>query len=163
MLTTTAIDEFVSHYPNIKNNYCGTFAVDQLDTFKRCDKLVKNINEKRLPSCIFNTDPTRLPGTHWMTLMKLQDPHSFVLFDRFGVVGFQEFLIGNRLEIVKKFFPNAYTYTNNVALKYNNTIDIQPIQFRPNAFLRLTTQQLNALTPTMQGLGLFLATFAPDR
>ena len=112
MLTTTAIDKFVSRYPNKQANYCGTYAVDQFDSFKRCDKLVKNINQKRLPSCIFNTDLIKLPGTHWMTLVKLQDKNSFVLFNSFGAVGFREFLAGNRLEIVKKFFPKAYTYMN---------------------------------------------------
>ena len=163
MLTTTDIDNFVAKYPNVRSNYCGTYAVDELDTFKKCDKLTKNINAKRLPSCIFNTDPIFLPGTHWMTLLKLQDTQSFVLFDSFGAKGFQEFLIDNRADIVEKFFPNAYTYTNAGDLLYNSKIDMQALVFRADKFLSLTKAQLGKLTPTMQCLGLFFAYFAADK
>ena len=160
MLSTGDIDNFVAYYPNIKKNYCGTLAVDQLDTFEECDKLVQKINRPR----VFNTDPIQLPGQHWMTLIKLQDKRSFMLFDSFGAVGFQEFLIGNRIDIVERFFPNAFTYANakNPA-RHNFKIDVKPLIFLPNAFLDLSTRQLNTLTPTMQGLGLFLTTFAADR
>ena len=163
MQTTTSIDRFVAQYPNIQANYCGTYAVDQLDSFKKCEKLVRNINAKRLPSCIFNTDPIRLPGSHWMSLLKLQDKQSFVLFDSFGARGFDEFLIGNRLSVVKSFFPKAYTYTTQKSVLYNEKVDIQPLQFLPNQFLALTKRELNDLSATIKGLGMFLSLFASDR
>ena len=95
MLTTSDIDDFVARFDNIKANYCGTYAVYELDSFDKCIGLSDKFNGKRLPSCIFNTDPIKLPGIHWMTLLKLQNKRSFVLFDSFGALGFQEFLMGN--------------------------------------------------------------------
>ena len=86
-----------------------------------------------------------------------------VLFDSFGAKRFQEFLIDNRADIVEKFFPNAYTYTNAGDLLYNSKIDMQALVFRADKFLSLTKAQLGKLTSTMQCLGLFFAYFAADK
>ena len=52
---------------------------------------------------------------------------------------------------------------DNKMLQYNNEIDVVPLTFMPNAFLKQKREQLQNLTSTLQHLGLFLSLFAAER
>ena len=74
----------------LKNNFLGVFPIDSLAG------IVKNIETKDYPICIFNTDPSNEPGTHWCVTHILNDTNggrlSLFIFDSFGKTGLLTFL-----------------------------------------------------------------------
>ena len=152
-ITSTEIDLYVQSKPPLFSNYCGTYAIDELvDDFVECAiKILKGISVK-LPFAIVNTDPIAKDGTHWMSLIKLQD-HSFFLFDSFGLFGFSQFILSNDADVIFEFLTEFKTYTQSDFKYYS-------FKFDAIAFLGLGKRRRKPLSDTCQGLMLFLTAFA---
>ena len=71
---TEAIDLFVKSKPSLAANYCGVYAIDTLITeFLDCTQKILMGVDSKLPFAIVNTDPIDKRGTHWISLIRLQD------------------------------------------------------------------------------------------
>ena len=103
-VTTDEIDLYVRSEPSLLANYCGVYAIDELiDEFVKCaQKITTKAGQAKLPFAIVNTDPIDKSGTHWISLVKLQD-ESFFLFDSFGLLGFSEFIVSDDRKLTSTF------------------------------------------------------------
>ena len=117
---TDEITNFAESYDGIRDNYCGTFACDELARFKECIKTVKKMGWAALPSIIFNTDPSTKPSDHWVSMVKLQDEKSFFMLDSYGAVGFHTLFERDRDERVLKTFlkglDGVHSYQTNTEM-----------------------------------------------
>ena len=153
-ITTDEIDLYVRSEPSLLANYCGVYAIDQLiDDFVKCaQKITTKAGRAKLPFAIVNTDPIDKSGTHWISLVKLQD-ESFFMFDSFGLLGFSEFIASDDRKLTTTFLTRFETYEQG-NFKYYSFV------FNVEAFLSLTKKQRKSLSDTCLGLMLFLTAFA---
>ena len=101
-ITSDEIDLYVRSEPSLLSNYCGVYAIDELiEEFAR--KIVTARGKAKLPFAVVNTDPIAKSGTHWVSVVKLQD-NSFFLFDSFGLLGFSKFVVSDDRTLVFYFF-----------------------------------------------------------
>ena len=125
---------FVNKNPAPESNFCGVYAIDQLaKDFLTCAIKVYDREKSKLPFALANTDPIDKPGTHWFSIIKLQDG-TFFLFDSFGIVGFMQFIISNDSSIIDKFLTNFKTY------QYENEdqkMQLYSFEFNLEVFLKL--------------------------
>ena len=147
------IDLFIRSSPTLKKNYCGVYTIDELiDNFIECAKNIAVGTTAKLPFAVVNTDPITKSGTHWASLVKLQDT-SFFLFDSFGLLGLQTFIISNDRDLLSRFLMEFHTETNE-------KFDFYSFTFDADAFLTLSKKERKTLTDTCIGLMLFLSAFA---
>ena len=99
-----------------------------------------------------NTHPIAKSGTHWVSLVKLQD-NSFFLFDSFGLLGFSEFIVSDDRTLMSEFLTVFRTYEQGDFEYYSFVFDVE-------AFLSLSKGQRKYLSDTCLGLMLFLTAFA---
>ena len=152
-IANSEIDLFIRSSPTLKKNYCGVYAIDELVTdFLECTKKITAGTIAKLPFAVVNTDPIAKSGTHWVSLVKLQDT-SFFLFDSFGLLGFETFIVSNDKELLSRFLMDFYIETNEAFDFYSFTFDA-------NAFLSLTKKEQRTLSDMCIGLMLFLSAFA---
>ena len=153
-ITTDEIDLYVRSEPSLLANYCGVYAIDQLiDEFVKCaQKITTKAGRAKLPFAIVNTDPIDKSGTHWISLVKLQD-ESFFMFDSFGLLGFSEFIASDDRKLTSTFLTRFETYEQGNFKYYSFVFDVE-------AFLSLTKKQRKSLSDTCLGLMLFLTAFA---
>ena len=153
-VSTDEIDLYVRSEPSLTANYCGTYAIDQLvDEFVKCArKIVTKSAKAKLPFAVVNTDPIDKGGTHWISLVKLQD-ESFFLFDSFGLLGFSEFIVSDDQKLVSTFLTKFETYEQG-------NFEYYSFAFDAGRFLSLTKKQRDDLSDTCLGLMLFLTAFA---
>ena len=123
-----------------------------INNFIECTKNISAGTIAKLPFAVVNTDPIVKSGTHWLSLVKLQDT-SFFLFDSFGLLGLQTFIVSNDKDLLSRFLMEFYTETNEAFDFYSFTFDA-------DAFLTLSKNERNTLTDTCVGLMLFLSAFA---
>ena len=152
-IANSEIDLFIRSSPTLKNNYCGVYAIDELiNNFIECTKNITAGTIAKLPFAVVNTDHITKSGTHWVSLVKLQDT-SFFLFDSFGLLGLQTFIVSNDKDLLSRFLLEFYTETNEA-------FDFYSFTFHADAFLTLSKKERNTLTDTCNGLMLFLSAFA---
>ena len=152
-IANSEIDLFIRSSPTLKKNYCGVYAIDELVTdFLECTNKITAGTIAKLPFAVVNTDPIAKSGTHWVSLVKLQDT-SFFLFDSFGLLGLETFIVSNDKELLSRFLMDFNTETNEAFDFYSFTFDA-------NAFLSLTKKEQITLSDTCIGLMLFLSAFA---
>ena len=144
------LEKFIKRRTKLNANFCGVFAIDQLkDDFVTCASKVyrKSQRSAKLPFAIANTDPINKGGTHWFSLMKLQDisgaidNDSFFMFDSFGLVGFTSFIVQDDSELISTFLIDLRSDES-----YENMINLYSFTFLPNVYLRLTENEIDKLS-----------------
>ena len=141
---------------------CSIFAIDELERkFVKCARQVyTKCKHAKLPFAIANTDPINQAGTHWFSLIKLQDDRgnitgdSIFMFDSFGLVGLSSFVIQDDSKLIANFMTDLETENEE------NMINIYSFTFLPNVFLSLSDSKRARLSVTCRGLLNFLTAFA---
>ena len=154
MAGITSTEIYLRSEPSLLPNYCSVYAIDELvEKFVECTKKILRGISSKLPFAIVNTDPIAKDGTHWVSLIKLQD-HSFFLFDSFGLLGFSQFIVSNDQELILQFLTKFKTYTHR-ATSSTTLLNSMPT----HSYLSLKKQR-KSLSDTFQGLMLFITASA---
>ena len=61
---------------------------------------------QKLSFAIANTDHITKGGTHWFSLIKLQDSNSFFMFNSFGLMGLSSFILSDDTDLLSAFMRN---------------------------------------------------------
>ena len=154
-ISSRELDRFVRERQSLKRNYCGVFAIDELvKDFTNCAQKVYDKSTQKLPFAIANTDPITKGGTHWFSLIKLQDSNSFFMFDSFGLMGLSSFILSDDTDLLSAFMRNLKSDT------YEDQINLYSFDFSPNEYLALSSDKLAQLSETCRGLLNFFSSFA---
>ena len=156
-ISSEEIIKFINKRQKLKKNFCGVFAVDELiEDFVKCTTNVFKKSEEKLPFAVANTDPISKGGTHWFSLMKLQDKNSFFLFDSFGLMGLSYFVISDDDDLVSAFLRNLQIEE----MDSSNDIKFYSFTFYPDIYLSITPREREQLSETCLGLLNFFTSFA---
>ena len=88
---------------DLKNNFVGGFASDQINYFFNFHKLIKK--KKTDPKYLFvtaNTDRSGQSSTHWWDILDLHLEKEIIFFDTLGILGIKSFIIHEDRKLIEK-------------------------------------------------------------
>lgn len=88
---------------DLKNNFVGVFASDQINYFFNFHKLIKK--KKTDPKYLFvtaNTDRSGQSSTHWWDILDLHLEKEIIFFDTLGILGIKSFIIHEDRKLIEK-------------------------------------------------------------
>ena len=142
------IINFIKKYGGneFNNNFLGVYPVDKLTD------IIKDIEQKTYPFCIFNTDPVNKPGTHWCAthILNNMDRPSFFIFDSFGKLGLQTFFIEQDYNILRLFITN-FKESIRTLINDTPTFDYFKWTIHCDKYIQLNDKIKNELSETCKG------------
>ena len=129
---------------DIQENFVGVFPSNYINKFISFHEMAKE-KTKKYPFIIMNTDRSDKAGTHWWSFLDLHPKKEIFLFDSYGFVGFQKFIIDNDRNTLNKILFGIEKFKRNdkkinlITLKFSMT-EYEKIKNGHN--LRETTQDL---------------------
>ena len=115
----------------------------------------KMMKGKKYPFLIANTDRSDKRGTHWWSILDIDEKKDFLLFDSFGIKGLKNFIVQNDEKIVAKVLKGVEN------LKEDKTeINLVSVNFVKNSYLKLSEGEKAALSETCTDFLHFLESFA---
>ena len=88
---------------DLKNNFVGVFASDQINYFFNFHKLIKK--KKTDPKYLFvtaNTDRSGQSSTHWWDILDRCLGKEIIFFDTLGILGIKSFIIHEDRKLIEK-------------------------------------------------------------
>ena len=88
---------------DLKNNFVGVFASDQINYFFNFHKLIKK--KKTDPKYLFvtaNTDRSGQSSTHWWDILDLHLEKEIIFFDTLEILGIKSFIIHEDRKLIEK-------------------------------------------------------------
>ena len=79
---------------DLKNNFVGVFASDQINYFFSFHKLItEKKRDPKYPFVIANTGRSGQSGTHWWNILDLYSKKEIFFFDKLGILELRNFII----------------------------------------------------------------------
>ena len=99
---------------DLKNNFVGGFASDQINYFFNFHKLIKK--KKTDPKYLFvtaNTDRSGQSSTHWWDILDLHLENEMIFFDTLGILGLKNFIMHEDRKLIEKRLVGIKKYQKN--------------------------------------------------
>ena len=135
------------------SNFVGVFPSNHMNKFINHAAMI-SAKEGRYPFVIANTDDSSKGGTHWWTILDIEQKTEIVFFDSFGADGLMHFIVQDDRKIVEKILFGTEKMTRT-----DNKITLCKIQFNLNACKNLSKDELDALSDTAANFFHFIQAF----
>ena len=135
------------------SNFVGVFPSNHMNKFINHAAMI-SAKEGRYPFVIANTDDSSKGGTHWWTILDIEQKTEIVFFDSFGADGLMHFIVQDDRKIVEKILFGTEKMTRT-----DNKITLCKIQFNLNACKNLSKDELDALSDTAANFFHFIPAF----
>ena len=103
----------------------------------------KMMKGKKYPFLIANTDRSDKQGTHWGSILDIDEKKDFLLFDSFGIKGLKNVIVKDNEKIVAKVLKGVKNLK-----KYEKQINLVNVNFVKNSYLKLSEGEKAALSET---------------
>ena len=165
-LSAREIEKFIRKHggKDMSKEFLGIYAANELKDID-INKFRKKINDgsHNVPFCITNTDPIEKAGQHWISIHNICPDNNCFLFDSYGEIGFNHFIVSDDEELISSFFSEILDEeSNNVDYdSFNTSIIYKTVQFNAREYNKgITTEIKKKLTPACRGLLELLVEFA---
>ena len=101
-LSNFDIEEIFNKVNNsdLLQNFVVVFPSDKMNKFLDFKKMMKG---KTYPFLIANTDRSDKQGTHWWSILDIDEKKDFLLFNSFGIKGFKNLLLKTMKKLLIKY------------------------------------------------------------
>ena len=110
----------------------------------------KMMKGKKYPFLIANTDRSDKKGTHWWSILDIDEKKDFLLFDLFGIKGLKNFIVKDDEKIVAKVLKGVENLKED-----KEQINLVNINFVKNSYLKLSEGEKTALPETCTDFYIF--------
>ena len=110
---------------------------------------------KKYPFLIANTDRSDKEGTHWYSVLDIDEKKDFLLFNSFGIKGLKNFIVKDDKKIVAKVLKGVENLKED-----KEQINLVNVNFVKNSYLKLSEGENAALSETCTDFLHFLESFA---
>ena len=151
------IGKFIKKYGGtiMNREFAGVYSAD---TAKKFSKFKARLEQEKhsIPFCIVNTDPKKLPGTHWITILNICPREEIFIFDPFGDFGFSMFIKSDDEDIIGPYFGNSDDIVSESENEYDSVVEnigFKSIVFKADEYAANMTEPMKKeLTPACRGL-----------